>query len=226
MRSAISPRLAMRTLRNTLRPPAWRGGRELDEDEVLAVLDRVARLDEAGADHAVGRGDDLLRDAEHVDRAEPVAGPHLGPGTRLGRGWKMPTAGDVATMRPSSRPPRPVRSSRAPAPSRAAPVAAVTTGSDRGQAGRLVRARGPAPDRAARSRSPGRRSRAGDGALPSPGRRRRTRQPPSRTSSSPSPVAPSLAMRAGSSSSLSRPIAAWSAERSASVRSRAAIAGA
>ena len=44
---------------------------------------------------------------------------------------------------------------------------------------------------------------------------------PSRTSSSPRPVAPSLAMSAGSSSSVSRSIAAWSAARSAAQRRRA-----
>ena len=81
---------------------------ELEQDQLLAVLDRVAGLDQAGADDAVGRCDDLLRDPEHVDRAEPVAGPD--PGARPGppaRGWKIPTAGEVADDPPVRRGRRP-----------------------------------------------------------------------------------------------------------------------
>ena len=60
---------------------------ELDDDELLAVLDRVARLDEARADDAVHRGDDLLGDAEHVDGAEPVAGADPVADRQVLRGW-------------------------------------------------------------------------------------------------------------------------------------------
>src|SRR5687768_4354181 len=99
MRNAISPRLAMRTLRNIrpaptresarvrgsaaaggrtsgaasprhVRPgaiPRPRRRRELDDQDLLAVLHGVAGLHEAGAEDPVDGGDDLLRDAEHVD---------------------------------------------------------------------------------------------------------------------------------------------------------------
>ena len=45
---------------------------------------RLARLDEARADDPVGRRDHLLGDAQHVDRAEPIAGPDARPGLGLG----------------------------------------------------------------------------------------------------------------------------------------------
>ena len=72
IRSAISPRFAIRTLRNTVRPPAQRSS-ELDEDQVLAVLDGLARVDEAGPTTPSGRRDDLLRDAE--ESTEPSRSP-------------------------------------------------------------------------------------------------------------------------------------------------------
>ena len=117
-----------------------RGGGELDEDEVLAVFDRVARLDEAGPDHAVRRRDDLLRDAEHVDRAEPVAGPHLGPGTRLRS--RLEDADrrrgrhDAAVVADPAVAAVAVVASAGAVASRG--FAAVAAGPDRGQAGRLV----------------------------------------------------------------------------------------
>ena len=220
MRSAISPRLAMRTLRNTLRPPTAAVGRELDEDQVLAVLDRVARLDEARPDDAVRRRDDLLRDAEHVHRAEPVAGPHLGPGTCLGP-WLEDADRRRGRHDPAALAARAVARIAWLAPGRARRRRRARRDRVRPGSGRVGACEPacPAPERAARSRSPGRRSAAPEATPASPGRRSRTRQPPSRTSSSPRPVAPSLAMRAGSSSVLRRSIAAWSAERSAAVRS-------
>ena len=70
-----------------VRPSRRRGRQELDPDELLAVLDRLAGLDEAGPDDPVGRRDDLGRDAEDVDRADRVAGADArsgdDPGARL-----------------------------------------------------------------------------------------------------------------------------------------------
>ena len=64
----------------------WRdGGRsrgrrsqQLDLDDLLAVLHRVAGLHEARPHDPVGRRGQLLGDAEHVDRAEGIAGAHAG----------------------------------------------------------------------------------------------------------------------------------------------------
>src|SRR5215210_1618728 len=58
-RSAISPRFAIRILRNTSALPR-RSPDELDDDELLAVLDCLAGLDEARSDETVVRRDDLL----------------------------------------------------------------------------------------------------------------------------------------------------------------------
>ena len=131
-------------------------GRELEQDQLLAVLDGVARLDEARPDDAVGRCDDLLRDRRAVDRAEPVAGTNLGarPGLRA----RMEDA-DRRRGRDDPRPPgrrhrarrathgRSARHGRrAPARPRSGPPADAAPP-------------GPAPERAVRSRSPGRRSR-------------------------------------------------------------------
>src|SRR5512146_2774878 len=70
-----------------------------EEDELLAVLDRGAAVDEQLGHHPVGRCRDLLRHAEHVDVAEAVTGTHPrpdgGPGARSedadgGRGRDAP----------------------------------------------------------------------------------------------------------------------------------------
>src|SRR5712671_264535 len=60
--------------------------RGLDDDELLAVLDGLARLDEARADDPVDRGDDFLWDPEHVDGANTIAGPDAVAGPALGPG--------------------------------------------------------------------------------------------------------------------------------------------
>src|SRR5215208_1802004 len=73
IRSAISPRLAMRMRRNisASRPSArLRGGGELDPDQLLPVFDRGAALDERRPDDPVRRREDVLRDADDVDRPE------------------------------------------------------------------------------------------------------------------------------------------------------------
>ena len=115
------------------------------------------------------------------------------PDAQVGARRKMPTAGEVAT------------------PWRVAPG---RRGGSRGGSealGAAAVARGPrSPSARLAVASPG----AGRAEPPRPalaGRRSRTRQSPSRTSSSPRPVAPSLATSAGSSSSVRRAIAAWSA---------------
>ena len=176
---------------------------ELDDEQLLAVLDGVARLDEAGADDAVARGDDLLGDAQHVDRHRA--------GRRRARGSRPTSPCAAGRRRP------PARWRHACASDRA-----VDGGSGCGwrcwaRGGRS----GPrSPERSLAARSPARRSRRTAATRRSAGRRRRTRQAPSRTSSSPSPVAPSLAMRAGRSSPVRRSMAAWSAARSARRGSR------
>ena len=156
--------------------------------------------------------------------AEPVAGADPGPGARLGarledadrrRGRDDPAAlaaRAVAAVAAVARPSRPPSRRRDPARPGSGRSARASRLPGAGSGGALALARASL----ARRRS-GRRA--------SPGRRRRTRQSPSRTSSSPRPVAASLAMRAGRSSSVRRSIAAWSAARSAAVRSGAAIAG-
>ncbi len=223
IRSAISPRLAMRTLRNTIRRPPSCDANSM-QDQLLAVLDRLARLDQAGADDAVRRRDDLLGDAEHVDRAEPVAGADPGPGPRVRarledadrrRGRHDPAA--VASRRrsrplPASRPARSTGTSR---PSRPGPtgVRLAWLASWPSAPARRV-----APDRPARSRS-ARFSRPCAGWAPSPGgaggpasrpRGPRARRARWRRAWRSAP---------GSSSSARRSMAAWSAARSAAERS-------
>src|SRR5215510_7796777 len=85
IRSAISPRLAMRIFLNI----AARLGREADREELLAVLDGlpVARVDRD--DLALDVGLDLVHELHRLDDAEdlPLADPgaDLGERLRLGR---------------------------------------------------------------------------------------------------------------------------------------------
>ena len=141
------------------------------------------------------------------------------PAARSGRGWKKPTAGDVATARVGAavgdgRDARGRARRARPARARPGRVHRQRARRDWPPDGRPP-ARGPPGARAIGPRSPsgalrGRRRACGAGPASAP----------SRTSSSPSPLAPSLATRAGSSSSARRSIAAWSARRSSGVRSR------
>ena len=184
---------------------------EADGIELLAVLDGVAQLDEARAEDPVDGRHDLLGHAQDVHGAEPVAGPdarrrHEG---RSGREDADRRRGRdrAATLGPGGlRLERPVE--RSPG-ARLGPIRPARAPRD---AGAIAGRSGPAALAVA-----GRRGRGMGPARPA-GRRSRTRQPPSRTSSSPRPVAPSLAMRAGSSSSVRRSMAAWSAARSAASR--------
>src|SRR4051794_25592851 len=66
IRRAISPRLAMRIFRNISEPPSAhvRGRRELEADQLLAVLDRRAPLDERRRDDPVRGSGHVLRHAE------------------------------------------------------------------------------------------------------------------------------------------------------------------
>ena len=136
IRSAISPRLAMGSCGTSAQPSGAGATAQLDDDELLAVLDRVARLDQAGPDDAVDRGDDLL------GTPSMSTAPSRSPArTRCrlvapARGWKMPTAGDVATTGRLSAPSRPSRRGRR---GRGRPA------SDRRSSGRRVRVRRDAP---------------------------------------------------------------------------------
>src|SRR6266513_2795480 len=87
IRSAISPRFAMRTLRNTSGTGPVRGtgrGRVvLDDQQLLAIFDGLAWLHEARADHAVDGREDLLGNAEHVHGAQPIPALDAGPGGQV-----------------------------------------------------------------------------------------------------------------------------------------------
>src|SRR4051812_19190307 len=72
MRSAISPRLAIRILSNM---PGSRCS--LDYEEGLAVLDRLAVLDEDRGDGAAARGGDLVERLHRLDEEGLVARLHL-----------------------------------------------------------------------------------------------------------------------------------------------------
>ena len=50
------------------------------------IFERFGRLDEARAHDPIGRRDDLLGNAEHVDRTEAVTLSHLRPGPGVGSG--------------------------------------------------------------------------------------------------------------------------------------------
>src|SRR3990167_658314 len=63
MRSAISPRLAMRIFSNT----------SVDEEQGLAVLDRLAVLDQDRLDDARGVGFDLVHQLHRFDDADGLA---------------------------------------------------------------------------------------------------------------------------------------------------------
>src|SRR6185295_5318846 len=63
MRSAISPRLAMRIFSNTL----------AEDEERLAVFDRLAVLDQDGLDRAGSVGVDLVHQLHRFDDADDVA---------------------------------------------------------------------------------------------------------------------------------------------------------
>src|SRR5512140_1398542 len=94
MRSAISPRFAMRIRWNTwcLRP-AWRADprlRRLEAEEGLAVFDRAAVLDEHLHQPAGLLGLDLVHQLHRLDDAEHLAllhhRAHVDEGRVLGRG--------------------------------------------------------------------------------------------------------------------------------------------
>src|SRR5947209_18367627 len=72
-RSAISPRLAIRTLSNILPPVS------LDHDELLAVFDRLAVLDEDRRDGAATVRHDVVEGLHRLDEQEPVADPDERP---------------------------------------------------------------------------------------------------------------------------------------------------
>src|SRR5436305_13906297 len=72
MRSAISPRLAIRILSNM---PGRR--RSLDHEERLAGFHRLAVLDEDRRDGAAARRGDLVEGLHRLDEEELVAGRHL-----------------------------------------------------------------------------------------------------------------------------------------------------
>ena len=177
-----------------------RGG-ELDADELLAVLDRRARLDQrrrrrsrrrARARPGARRARSPSRGCRRHGRACPTR--------RASRAVKMPTAGDVAIAPGAfSRSPRAARSVRG-AGSAAAGSAEPRLRPARCPRARLARGRGP---RGRAGRATACRWRGGPprDAVPN-GRRSRTCQSPSRTSSSPRCVVPSLAIRAGRSSSV------------------------
>src|SRR5262245_15216428 len=94
IRSAISPRLAMRIFLNI----AARLGREADREELLAVLDGlpIARVDRD--DLSLDVGLDLVHQLHRLDDAEdlalPDAGADLGEGFRLGRRRPVERADD------------------------------------------------------------------------------------------------------------------------------------
>src|SRR6476620_5754821 len=80
-RSAISPRLAIRIFLNMGCPGSfWRSGRRgswattsLDDEQGLAVLDRLAVLDQDLGDRAGHVGLDLVHDLHGLDDADRVA---------------------------------------------------------------------------------------------------------------------------------------------------------
>src|SRR3954451_25444009 len=74
IRSAISPRLAIRILLNT---PCLRF--RFDAGDRLPVLDRLAGLDLKRAERAVDGADDVLAHAEDVDVADEVSAADLDP---------------------------------------------------------------------------------------------------------------------------------------------------
>src|SRR5919107_5103199 len=71
MRSAISPRLAMRILSNM-------GLKLLDDEQRLAVLDRLPVLHEDRRHGAGARGDDVVEGLHGLDEEELVASLHPG----------------------------------------------------------------------------------------------------------------------------------------------------
>ena len=94
--------------------------RQLDDDELLSVLDGIPGLREARADDArrpVPRPPGRCRACRRRRGGRPP-GPRS-PAGPPGAGWKIPTAGDVATTRRLSAPACPSRPSR---PSRPGPT--------------------------------------------------------------------------------------------------------
>src|SRR5690606_20460474 len=69
MRRAISPRLAMRIFSNM--------AASADHEQGLAVLDRLAVLDQDGLDHAAGVGLDLVHQLHRLDDAQALAAGDL-----------------------------------------------------------------------------------------------------------------------------------------------------
>src|SRR4051794_3573282 len=89
IRSAISPRLAIRTFLNMFRP-GTESTALLDLEELLAELDGLAVLDQDLDDRAVDLALDLVHELHRFDDAEHGAGPDLradlGEGLRARRG--------------------------------------------------------------------------------------------------------------------------------------------
>src|SRR5579862_905534 len=81
MRSAISPRFAIRIFSNT---------RLADDEQGLAVLDRLAVLDQDRLDHARGVALDLVHELHRLDDAARFAfldrGAYVDEGRRIRRG--------------------------------------------------------------------------------------------------------------------------------------------
>src|ERR1700674_1951373 len=82
-RSAISPRLAIRILSNIVRLAL------LDHRQRLAILDRLAVLDEDGNDGAGAGGGDLVHGLHGFDDDERLPGGHAGADLDEGRGARL-----------------------------------------------------------------------------------------------------------------------------------------
>src|SRR5688572_10150729 len=89
MRSATSPRLAIRIFSNTNQASA-------EDEERLAVLHRLGVLDQHGLDHAVLVGLDLVQELHRLDDAQRIARLHrladLDEGLGTGRGGAVERA--------------------------------------------------------------------------------------------------------------------------------------
>ena len=91
-------------------PGRRRAVAELDDDELLAVLDGVARLHEARADEPVDRGTTSWATPSMSTMPSRSPARTRVPARTSVRGWKIPTAGDVATeLGGGSAPSRPSR---------------------------------------------------------------------------------------------------------------------
>ena len=215
MRSAISPRFAMRTFRN-IRRCLVRGRRVPCRSSIRAGRSSMTRI---SWPYSTASPDSTrLAPTIAVDGRDDLLGtPSMSTApSRSPARTRVPAAGRPAAVDADG------RRGRHGARFGARACLRVQRTMER-RAARVSPARsGPPSGRSPPRRDPPRLALPGaarvDRRRRPAGRRSRTRQPPSRTSSSPRPVAPSLAMSAGSSSSVSRSIAAWSAARSAAPR--------